>query len=155
MKSLFGTDAANIDVYGTQDLPRKHQPLRLQKDLRALPTGSGLPSLPGSAQQGSRQLVAQVQTPTPPSASHVTRASVSPSPTPPSASHVARASVSPTPTPPSASHVARVSVSPSAAVKSDLLMEVLGPAGGSSAPDILSLNILNSASRRPSIRESF
>ncbi|KAB0404682.1 hypothetical protein E2I00_019640 [Balaenoptera physalus] len=60
MKSLFGTNAANIDVYGTQDLPRKHQPLRLQKDLRALPTGSGLPSLPGSAQQGSRQLVAQV-----------------------------------------------------------------------------------------------
>ncbi|XP_057389746.1 uncharacterized protein LOC130705702 [Balaenoptera acutorostrata] len=39
--------------------------------------------------------------------------------------------------------------------KSDSLMEVLGPVGGSSAPDILSLNILNSASRRPSIRESF
>ncbi|TKC36602.1 hypothetical protein EI555_016998 [Monodon monoceros] len=72
MKSLFGTDAANIDVHGTQDLPRK-------KDLRALPTGSGLPSFPGSSQQGSRQLAAQVQTPTLPSASHVARASVSPS----------------------------------------------------------------------------
>lgn len=34
MKSLFGTDAANIDVHGTQDLPRKvcpvHRPRGLQ-----------------------------------------------------------------------------------------------------------------------------